>query len=48
MVELQLEEAEANAAEDELAAEHTKPATTVKILRAQAAGAKTVPGSSPA
>ena len=47
-LEMQLEDAEADATEDELAAERASPSTTVKSFGAQAAGQEAVPGASAA
>ena len=47
-LELRLEEAEADATEDDLAAEQTKPSTTVRSFERKRPSAKTVPGSSAA
>src|SRR6202020_2018990 len=46
-LELQLEEAEANAAEDELAAEHTKPAITVRSFARKRPARKPFPDHLP-
>ena len=46
-LELQLEEAEANAAEDELAAEHMKPSTTVRSLARKRPARKPFPDHLP-
>jgi hypothetical protein len=46
-LELQLEEAEANAAEDELAAEHTKPSTTVRSFARKRPARKPFPDHLP-
>jgi transposase len=46
-LELQLEEAEADAAEDELAAEHTKPSTTVRSFARKRAARKPFPDHLP-
>ena len=46
-MELQLEEAEADAAEDELAAEHTKPSTTVRSFARKRPARKPFPDHLP-
>ena len=46
-LELRLEEAEANAAEDDLAAEHTKPSTTVRSFARKRAARKPFPDHLP-
>ena len=43
-LEMQLEDAEADATEDELAAERAAPSTVGQILRTRAAGSKAIPG----